>query len=297
MRRETFSTPGEVRLDLEIPAGQIEIETSNTDETHVELEALSKNDAIRELVDQSRVELVRRGDRHEVIVEVKSRSGVWFSFSGGPDIRFGGPDIQLRVSCPHGAELDVSTKSADVQARGEYGPVEVKTASGDVSIGDISGDARFKTASGDVHVDTISGRLESNSASGDLHVTSVRGDASVQLVSGDVHIGEADESVSVNTVSGDQIIRAVMQGRVDLKAISGDIIVGIRRGSRLFVDANTVSGSTSSEVELGDAPGGSEASTDGPAVEVYAKTVSGDVRIERAPAPRAQEQAETSDRP
>ena len=60
MRRETFSTPGEVRLNLEIPAGQIEIETSNTDETHVELEALTKADAIRELVDQSRVELVRR---------------------------------------------------------------------------------------------------------------------------------------------------------------------------------------------------------------------------------------------
>ena len=49
-----------------------------------------------------------------------------------------------------------------------------------------------------------------------------------------------------------------MQGRVDLRAVSGDISVGIRRGSRVFVDANTVSGSTSSEVELGDAPGGGE---------------------------------------
>src|SRR5207253_11177311 len=41
MRSETFQTPGPVRLDLELPAGSIEIETSNTDETHVELEALS----------------------------------------------------------------------------------------------------------------------------------------------------------------------------------------------------------------------------------------------------------------
>ena len=45
-----------------------------------------------------------------------------------------------------------------------------------------------------------------------------------------------------------------MQGRIELKAISGDVLVGIRRGSRVFVDANTVSGSTTSELELGDAP-------------------------------------------
>ena len=41
MRRETFQTPGPVRLNLELPAGSIEIETAGTTETHVELEALS----------------------------------------------------------------------------------------------------------------------------------------------------------------------------------------------------------------------------------------------------------------
>jgi len=46
-----------------------------------------------------------------------------------------------------------------------------------------------------------------------------------------------------------------------------------------------VSGSTSSELDLGDAPA-QEPAPDSPLVEVFAKTVSGDVRIERAPAPR-----------
>ena len=63
MRTETYSTPGPLLLNLEIPAGEIEIETSNTDETHVELEAISKNDAVRDLVDNSRIELVKRGRR------------------------------------------------------------------------------------------------------------------------------------------------------------------------------------------------------------------------------------------
>ena len=87
MRSETYSTPGAVRLNLEIPAGRIEIETSNTDETRVELEALGGNEFIRELVESARIELLRRGDGHEVVVEVKMRHGFWISFGRGPDLR------------------------------------------------------------------------------------------------------------------------------------------------------------------------------------------------------------------
>ena len=55
MRRETFSTPGATRLNLDIPAGRIEVETAKTDETQVELEALSDNDSVREAVERSRI--------------------------------------------------------------------------------------------------------------------------------------------------------------------------------------------------------------------------------------------------
>jgi DUF4097 and DUF4098 domain-containing protein YvlB len=282
MRSETFYTPGDVRLDLELPAGKIEIETSQTEDTHVELEAVSSNDQVREMVETARIEEVRRGDGHEVIVEVRTRHGVWVSFSRGPDLRIGTPEMLLRVRCPKGAQLDVRTKSADIEARGEYGRADVKTASGDVSVEHSAG-ADVKTASGDVHVEQVDGTLDVKSASGDVAVGTVVQPATVQLVSGDFWVREAKDSLSVNTVSGDQRIEAVGQGRVDLKAISGDISVGIRRGTRLYVDANTVSGSTSSEVELGDSPA-DDGPAEGPLVELFAKTVSGDVRIERAPA-------------
>src|SRR6266511_4193511 len=259
MRRETYSTPGAVRLNLEIPAGRIEVETSNTDETRVELEALGGNEFIRELVESARIELLRRGDGHEVVVEVKMRHGFWISFGRGPDLR-------LRVSCPHGAELDVRTKSADLQAHGEYSTVDVKTASGDV------------------HLEEGRGALNVNSASGDLHVGTLAGEANIQLVSGDVHIRDAGDSITANTISGDQRLEAVFRGRMDLRAVSGDINVGVRRGSRVFVDANTVSGSTVSELDLSDAPAERPSSGESPLVELFAKTVSGDVRIERAPA-------------
>jgi hypothetical protein len=287
MRSETYSTPGPVRLNLEIPAGRVEIETANTDETRVELEALGGNEFVRELIETARIELLRRGDGHEVVVEAKMRHGFWISFGRGPDIR-------LRVTCPQGAELDVRTKSADLQARGEYSTVDVKTASGDVSIEHARADTRVKTASGDVHVDQAGGQLSVNSASGDLHVGAVAGESNIQLVSGDIYIRDAGDSITANTISGDQRLEAVYRGRMDLRAVSGDINVGIRRGSRIFVDANTVSGSTISELDLSEAPSHQASPGEAPLVELFAKTVSGDVRIERAPARNAN--AELSER-
>lgn len=281
MRSETFSTPGPVLLNLEVPAGEIEIDTSDTDQTHVELESMSGND---EFVDAARIDVVRRGERYEVVVEVKTRHGISISLSRGPELRFGGPDVRLRISCPRGSELDARTKSAEITARGEYGAVEVKTASGDIQLDQATGPTRIKSASGDFHVDQVGSSLDVQTVSGDVHAGSVAGDVHAHLVSGDISVRDARGSISTNTVSGDQSYEAVMEGRIELKAISGDVLVGIRRGSRLFVDANTVSGSTTSELELGDAPI-TEPASKGPLVELFVKTVSGDVRIERAPAP------------
>jgi hypothetical protein len=279
MRSETFSTPGAVRLKLEIPSGEIDIETAQTDETHVELEAVSSDDAVRDLVDNARIELIRRGDGHEVVVETKDRLGFSISIAG-TDIRFGRPQLRLRITCPHGTAVDAHTKSADLRASGEYGAVEVKTASGDVQVGQAE-EMHVKSASGDVRVDHARGDLDVQTASGDVHAGVVEGDVHAQLVSGDLEVRDARASVLANTVSGDQRLHAVQQGRVDLKAISGDVSVGIRNGSRFYVDANTVSGDTSSDFELGDAPA-QAGDPDAPLVEVFAKTVSGDVRIERA---------------
>ena len=73
----------------------------------------------------------------------------------------------------------------------------------------------------------------------------------------------------------------MMRGNVSAHSVSGDVTIGVRRGSKVYLDCNTVSGDTSSELELStDAPAG-----DGPLVEIRAKTVSGDIRITRAAAP------------
>jgi hypothetical protein len=64
-----------------------------------------------------------------------------------------------------------------------------------------------------------------------------------------------------------------------IRAVSGDVSVGIAKGVNLTVDAESMSGTVRSEIPLGDAP----LSNDGaPSAVVTARSVSGDVLIERA---------------
>ena len=236
MRRETFPESGPLRLELSLPAGEIELEAVPAGETVVELELVRGSEAA---VDEARVEL--RGD--ELVVKVDHPNA----------------EVRLRLEVPEGSALQAKTASGDVRARGRLG------------------DAVVKSASGDVKLDAVDS-LEAKLASGDLEVGQVAGDARVDSASGDVELGEAGGGVTVRTASGDQEVRSVAEGKVELASASGDIRVGIKQGSRLWVDARSMSGDVTSELEVGD----EEPGEDGPLVELNVTAMSGDVQVVRA---------------
>jgi DUF4097 and DUF4098 domain-containing protein YvlB len=269
-RTESFSTTGPVSLSLRVPAGLVRVESRETQTTRVEVEAL--NDSARELLARTRVADYPRGDRHEISVEVPEQRGIFIKFSS--------PKFEVRVECPEHSDLMLRTGSADLEARGDYGDVQVTTGSGDVELDRVHGELRVKSASGDVVADVVEGEASVQTASGDVALGRVAGPLQAHLVSGDLTVREAEASVDARTVSGDQRLESVREGEVNVQAVSGDVVVGVRRGSRLWVDANSVSGDTTSELELsGEQLGGRD---DAPLVEVRGRTVSGDFRLVRA---------------
>ena len=277
MRRETFETPGEVTLDLRVPAGRIEIEAVAGTTTEIELDVRGSDEEAGELLEQARIEQRERPGAHEVIVHVDDRS--W----GG--LRFWRKvDVRLAVRAPQGANVRCTASSADLSGRGRLGSLEAEAASGDIEFDELAGDASAKAASADVKLRSIGGRAAVNTASGDVELGRVGGEVVVKTASGDVRIDDAGGNVDVSTASGDQRIAAVTAGQVDLKSASGDIEVGIRQGSNLWVDARAMSGDLSSEVELADTPPG-DGADDGPLVELKAASMSGDIEVVRAPAP------------
>ena len=270
MRRETFETPGELTLEVRVPTGRIEIEAVDGTTTEVELDVRGGDEAA-ELLEEARIELRESRGGHEVVVEVES--GRWSRLWRRLDIR-------LRIVAPEGANLRLSTASGDLRARGLLGWLEAEAASGDMEVDEISGDATVKAASGDVSLATVGGAANINTASGDIKLGYIAGDLAVKAASGDVTVSEARGDATISTASGDQRIEAVSAGKVDLKSMSGDIKIGIRQGSNVWVDARAMSGDLSSEVTLGDEP----PAEDAPLVELRAVSMSGDIDVVRAPA-------------
>src|SRR5439155_1174851 len=195
MRTETFETPGPVRLNVRLGAGEIRFETADVQETTVTLEALRDSEAGEAVIQNARVELRARGDGHEVIVDVRDRGrGIGL---------FRGSDVLVEIRGPDGASVEAKSGSADIEGNGRFGSVEVQTGSGSVQFGEVSGDAEINAASGDIQISSIGGEARINSASGDIQVASIGGDAKVNSASGDVMIRKVGGSLDVNSASGD----------------------------------------------------------------------------------------------
>ena len=275
MRTETFSTPRPLAVRVKLPRGDVQVETADVEETTVSLTGSSER--ARQQIEQALVRLDDRGDRDELVVDADTDD---FSFGGRIrlSISFGDKDaIRVRVVCPHGVDLSVETGSADTRATGRFGSVTTKTGSGDVSVDEVEHDAEVKVASGDVRIDRVGGSLKVQTAAGDVAAGPVAGRAQVKTAAGDVNLKEVASDVAVTSASGDVIVGAVTQGTVELKSVSGDLVVGIRRGSRVWMDVKTVTGDARSELDAGVDDDG-----EGPLVELKATAMSGDIRIVRA---------------
>jgi DUF4097 and DUF4098 domain-containing protein YvlB len=274
MRRETFDTPGEVTLDLRVAQGRVDLETvPGGMTTEVELDARGNDDEVRELLEEARIESRARQGGYEVVVHVEDRRRVGFGFWRKVE-----PRLKIRV--PEGAKVQFEGASADIRGIGRFGTLEADSASGDVEFDDVAGDATVNAASGDVTVRSIGGAAEVNTASGDVELGRVAGVLVAKAASGDVRVDDAGAGVKIRTASGDQRIDGVTAGSVELQSMSGDISVGIRHGSNVWVDARAMSGDLSSELELGD----EQPADDAPLVELRAASMSGDVNVVRAPA-------------
>jgi len=272
---ERFTTPGPLTLRLRSNAGEIRLETVEGGETTVELEPLRNDDVSLAAVESARVELRERAGGHELRIEIPERgstSKLGFLFNRSPE-------VLIRVACPPGADLQVTTRSADLDARGTFGSADVDSTSGDVEIAELTGDARLRDVSGDVRIGRIGGNAEIQSVSGDIDVHTCDGAATLQTVSGDLAVRTAGGAVTLNSVSGDQVAMGTGNGPVSAQSVSGDIRVGVRPGVRVWIDAASRSGDVSSELDVQDGTPG-----DGPVAELRLQSLSGDIAIVRSAA-------------
>ena len=255
MPEQRFHTPEPAELEIRVPTGDIDVETIEGDESTIELDGDEK---LIELTD------VRQEGRR-IVVELKGKKPFGITISIG-DFSFGSTSLRVRARVPHHSRVELATASADMKLRGVINALDVKSASGDLShFGEIEGNAAVKTVSGDARIERVGGELR------------------VQTVSGDVNATYVGGSVMSKSVSGDVRVDSVREGSVNAQSVSGDIEIGVAPGTKLDVDAGSVSGDLMSEIPLGSQPESFDNfdNGDGPTLVVRGKTVSGDFRVFR----------------
>ena len=271
----TFETPGSVSLQIKLPSGRVVVTTADEPRTTVEVVAVGRRG--QDAIDDIEITMDEHSGRHVIRVEQRDR------FRWGPiQISWGG-DFECRISCPPGADLDLSGASTDVRVDGELGDVSARTASGDIRVQTVGGPLQVKTASGDVFVGVVRGQGSIATVSGDVGIERLDAPLTARAVSGDITVGSVASELGISTTSGDVDLKTVLEGDVRVQTVSGDVRVGIARGTRVWVDAASVSGRLESELGLEgqeSAAGDAESAV----VPLHVKTVSGDVSVVRAAA-------------
>jgi DUF4097 and DUF4098 domain-containing protein YvlB len=277
-----FQTPGPVDLRVELNSGEIDITSSDSAMTTVELEAIHGDSYAKELIDNARVE--QHGDKVSIIMP-KSKGGL-----------FGGRKGQVRatIQVPHESSLRVDTGAADLEARGRYAQASVRSGSGDIDLGQIasgdiqagSGDVevdrvldsiKAKTGSGDVTVGPIAGDGDVIAGSGDVVLDSVGGSLRVKTGSGDVVVQAGGERIDAMAGSGDVLVRRVDRGEVQAKTGSGDVTIGVASGTAAYLDIQTVTGDVKSSLDNTSGPDDADST-----VTISVTSGTGDVVLQRA---------------
>src|ERR1700746_3424357 len=192
MVEQTFHTPLPLELEVGIPSGDIEVETTEGEESNITVDG---DDRLLE-------EVEIRQDGNRLVVAYRGKGKIGFSLS--PLSLVFGSELRVRATVPHSAALKVKTASADTQLDGRFGPLGVNTVSGDVRLrGEVAGGANLKTVSGDADLDRIEGDLSAHTVSGDLRIGPIAGSSDLKTVSGDIKLqAVAAGDVRFSSVSG-----------------------------------------------------------------------------------------------
>jgi hypothetical protein len=264
-----YPCPGPITIDVRNAAGVVEVRAEPRETATVEVEPFDDRDESQEAADRTRVEL--SGDTLLVATP---------ELSGWPLRRT--PRLRVTARVPADSSGRFRVASADVTCHGEWAHVKVNTASGDTHLERAAGDLTVNSASGDVQASYIGGRLTVKTASGDVSARQVIGSVDVKSASGDVQLDEAGGDVVVKTASGDTGVGAARRGTIRANTVSGDVSVGVVSGTGVWLDLNSLSGRTQSDLAMSG-----ETTPATHELTVQVGTISGNIDVHRVTLPTA----------
>lgn len=205
---------------------------------------------------------------------------------------FSRKQTRIHVAVPAGSSLHADTGAGDITGTVPLTVAKVRAGSGDTDLTDVedavvtagSGDVRIAslgtgrvtTGSGDAAIGTVADSLHLRTGSGDGAVGSAAR-LTATTGSGSLVVERVDGELSASGAQGDVSVWRAEQGVLSIRSTSGDVTVGVPRGTAALMDVATQSGRIRSALEACE-----RAADDERRLELHLHTTSGDIELRRA---------------
>ncbi|GAA3215855.1 DUF4097 domain-containing protein [Dactylosporangium siamense] len=277
-----FATPEPISVIIDITVGELRLVAGDRTDTVVEVRPSDDTDESDvQAAQQTRVEYANG------TLTVRGPKSRMFDFSKKTR------SIAVLVELPTGSSVRGDVTVGDIDSTGALGDCRFKSSVGrfrldqtghlhadtvgHVAAGTVAGDAEVATGSGDVRIGEIRGAAVIKSSNGPIEIGTVTGQLRARAANGTITVDRADAGVDAKTSNGAIRVGRVARESVTLVTASGDLAVGVAKGTAAWLDLKTGHGRVRNE--LTDIDQGPEKSEE--TVEVHAHTSFGDISIRR----------------
>jgi DUF4097 and DUF4098 domain-containing protein YvlB len=221
----------DIRVDIEIIAGDIEIEGWERNEVRVR---------------------TRGGGQGSLGIEA---SPDWISVRApGPRGWFGGAgEVDLRIELPVGSRVRAKSINGAIDIRNVHGTVTAHATNGDIEVEGAPREANLETLSSNIELTGKAGRVVARTVSGSIEIEGVSEEVEATTMSGSIQVEAGTlRRVDLRTLSGSIELEAALapNARVHLETHSGSIEIALPSKISAHFDVQTFSGGIDNEFEV-----------------------------------------------
>ncbi len=219
-------------LEVDLPAGALEIETH--DENSVDVEASSGTGGW-----SGGLEFALSGDGTNA--KLVAKRGGWLPGWNG---------ARARVRVPEKYSLELETGGGTIEIEAVEGAVRAKTSGGRIELEGAVGSVELSTSGGSIRVEDVEGDTVLRSSGGGITASDIEGDVEARSSGGPIRIHDVEGRVSARSSGGGISVRFDGAPAGELRTSGGGIEVEFPEGFGAELDARTSGGRISIDAPL-----------------------------------------------
>jgi DUF4097 and DUF4098 domain-containing protein YvlB len=258
---QTFEVEPDVRVDVEIMTGKIELRGIDANELRVHAKG------------QLRVDGSRRR------VTLRAPSAGWLPWTHPVD-------VEVEIELPRKSRITARTINGGIEAEGVDGELDLHAANGAIEVKGAPEEAYLETMNAAIKFEGERSGVVAKTLNGAIELKGVSGEVSANTVSGRIQVeGEQIERAELRTMAGGiELDSSLAKGaRVNARSFSGPVVLRLPEGTSARFEVQSYSGGIESDFASrldGDDDGGGHRSWGpGPGRPLSFVVGDGDARI------------------